>query len=263
LDWSGPEDSQSDGRSRSMNTAGRSLRNIGQMSLDLEISEQSWMLNPWTYSVADSPAKTFPLPDDAKESTVKTAYYGRNSQESFAWYDRDTSSWKTSQLCLSGEWAEFSQTWPAMGTMRNGSVSQPPHSARRIIGIDSSLLDIDDGPRLFAPINSPSVNVATNASVPNATCITSNATVRDRIRKLKMVGKWSGNHGVWWPTLRATEWKGTGPFRSKAYRHRLNRWYLDAVVQEIEQQSGRLNPDWLDWFMGLPVGWSALDPSET
>jgi hypothetical protein len=57
-----------------------------------------------------------------------------------------------------------------------------------------------------------------------------------------------------WPTPRASEWKGTGPIGSSSHQHRLSRSYLDATVQDREQTSGPLNPPWVEWLMGWPVG---------
>ena len=66
-----------------------------------------------------------------------------------------------------------------------------------------------------------------------------------------------------WPTPRASEWKGTGPLGSKSHNHRLERGYLDATVQEASQESGSLNPAWVEWLMGFPIGHTDLNPSET
>tara|TARA_Y100000593_G_scaffold71668_1_gene131634 strand:+ start:490 stop:1143 length:654 start_codon:yes stop_codon:yes gene_type:complete len=66
-----------------------------------------------------------------------------------------------------------------------------------------------------------------------------------------------------WPTPRASEWKGVGPIGSKSHQYRLDRKYLDATVQEAEQRTGRLNPNWVEWLMGWPIGWTALEPVET
>ena len=61
-----------------------------------------------------------------------------------------------------------------------------------------------------------------------------------------------------WPTPRASEWKGTGPLGSKSHNHRLEKGYLDATVQEKTQVSGSLNPQWVEWLMGYPSGWTDL-----
>jgi len=34
----------------------------------------------------------------------------------------------------------------------------------------------------------------------------------------------------------------------------------DAVSQAVGFNTGALNPDWEEWLMGWPIGWSALKP---
>ena len=57
---------------------------------------------------------------------AREAASGGNTQESLANYDRDSSSWKTSQLSLVEGSAEFSGTWPRSGMMLNGIAYQLP-----------------------------------------------------------------------------------------------------------------------------------------
>ena len=45
-----------------------------------------------------------------------------NSSESYAWYDPNTSSWKTWQLCLITEWELFLESFPKVGIMQNGKL---------------------------------------------------------------------------------------------------------------------------------------------
>ena len=61
-----------------------------------------------------------------------------------------------------------------------------------------------------------------------------------------------------WPTPRASEWKGVGPLGSKSHQYRLKKGYLDATVQEREQATGPLNPTWVEWLMGFPLGHTDL-----
>ena len=49
---------------------------------------------------------------------------GTSSRESFANFDPDTCSWRTSQLCLFGGWMPFSEPWPRSGMTRNGNASR-------------------------------------------------------------------------------------------------------------------------------------------
>ncbi len=66
-----------------------------------------------------------------------------------------------------------------------------------------------------------------------------------------------------WPTIRASEYKGCGPLGSKSHQHMNNRSYLCAVAQERTGQTGRLNPSYCEWMMGVPIGWTGCASSET
>lgn len=67
-----------------------------------------------------------------------------------------------------------------------------------------------------------------------------------------------GSRKALWPTPRASEWKGVGPLGSKSHEYRLAKGYLDATVQDREQRTGALSPDWVEWLMGLPIGWTDI-----
>lgn len=73
-------------------------------------------------SLEDSPVRTSVLPDTAQASLESGAVYGFNSQGSFANWDQDSCSWKTSQLYLIEEWEMSSELFPASGTMRSGQL---------------------------------------------------------------------------------------------------------------------------------------------
>lgn len=78
-----------------------------------------------TLFAVDFPASHSPVPALVEESPMRTGC-GQKWRPSFAWFDRDTSSWKTSQLSLPtmtpGE--SCSPTWPRSGSMRNGQCYQ-------------------------------------------------------------------------------------------------------------------------------------------
>ena len=63
----------------------------------------------------------------------------------------------------------------------------------------------------------------------------------------------------YWPTPRASEYKDCGPLGSKSYLHMLDRSYLCAKAQEADNVSGKLNPNWVEWLMGFPSGWTELN----
>lgn len=70
------------------------------------------------------------MPENEQESTASGQAFGPSLPGSFAYFDRDTSSWKTSGLFLFEELTAYSGTWPKRGTMRSGSVFALPTLAR-------------------------------------------------------------------------------------------------------------------------------------
>jgi hypothetical protein len=56
-----------------------------------------------------------------------------------------------------------------------------------------------------------------------------------------------------WPTPVARMWKDN----ASPAEYRRNEIPLAAQV------GGSLNPTWVEWLMGFPLGWTALDPSAT
>jgi DNA (cytosine-5)-methyltransferase 1 len=68
------------------------------------------------------------------------------------------------------------------------------------------------------------------------------------------------------PTPAATDGKGAG--KTGTLRDRLD--YAvergatkSKTYQQPPQDGGSLNPTWVEWLMGFPLGWTALDASET
>ena len=76
-----------------------------------------------TQYAEDSHAKTSVRQGEAKASRKKPdQVFFTNSSESFAWYDQDTSSWKTWQRSLITEWTSYLESFPKQGTMQNGQL---------------------------------------------------------------------------------------------------------------------------------------------
>jgi hypothetical protein len=68
------------------------------------------------------------------------------------------------------------------------------------------------------------------------------------------------------PTLTANDCKPAGKVEVMEYRQENRRTTvqrLRSAVTEPEQLGGTLNPDWCEWFMGWPIGWTASEPLAT
>jgi len=85
--------------------------------------------------------------------------------------------------------------------------------------------------------------------------------VRRQNPKAKMMGPSLTVAAKQWPSPRYSEHKGCGPHGSKSQRFMRDKNYLCAEVSE-NGNTGQLNPDWVAWLMGWPVGWTSLQPFE-
>jgi hypothetical protein len=68
-----------------------------------------------------------------------------------------------------------------------------------------------------------------------------------------------------WPTPSARDHKG-GYKGGRIRNGKISRDTLDVAVQHTDNQSqsaGQLNPTWVEWLMGLPLGWTDLGSWET
>ena len=73
----------------------------------------------------DSPVKTSQSQGDKKAlQKLQGLVSSSNSSEPYAWFDQNTSSWKTYQRSLITEWTLYSENFTRQGTMQNGAVYQ-------------------------------------------------------------------------------------------------------------------------------------------
>ena len=123
---SAPADSKQSPFVRSSLTAERCLRSIGRVS-GASMTSESFVqqtLSGLTLSAADSLARTSASRGRVLGLQGKEADFGESTPVLLAKYDQSTSLWKTSQLCLDGGLATFSETWPRAGMTRSGIAYQ-------------------------------------------------------------------------------------------------------------------------------------------
>jgi hypothetical protein len=70
-----------------------------------------------------------------------------------------------------------------------------------------------------------------------------------------------GKYREMWPTPRAHDWKGGLPYGTTSGRKESD-FYLPDKVNKIGKlkPGGQLNPQWVAWLMGWPIGWTDLKP---
>lgn len=119
----------------SENVAPANSESVAPMDAALNVAVAT-SYQPSLFSVEDFPVRTSVSQDTETDWTAPKAASGLTCSASFASYDRATSSWKTSQLCFTGDLATFSADWPRAGLMQSGSVYPRPHLEPRIYATD-------------------------------------------------------------------------------------------------------------------------------
>lgn len=131
-------DSELSGLSSGTPTASACSSGIGQVfpSPVTSSSASSLRERPTSFP-EDSPVRTFHTPDYVPELPASVQDSTGNWCVPFAWYDPVTQLWRTWQLCLTGEWAPYSETWPKSGMTRSGIAYQRVPLVPFIIGSES------------------------------------------------------------------------------------------------------------------------------
>lgn len=66
-----------------------------------------------------------------------------------------------------------------------------------------------------------------------------------------------------WPTPQASDNRDRGNMSTPAIARRIAKGKQVMLSMSVSEESGRLNPNWVEWLMGWPIGLSDLQPLET
>lgn len=172
---------------------------------------------------------------------------GPTSCALLARWDRGSSSWKTSQGSLWGGSVSFLVRWPRSGSMRSGECFERPMSARHTSG------------RGF--LSWPTVIVADSRSSGRKDCTSAKmhggVTLTDAMRM--------------WNTVLTSSTRAA--HKDGYLTHQLREWVAHMAKADpsllflMNGPSGNgplpmLNPFFAEWLMGLPIGWTKLEPVE-
>jgi hypothetical protein len=216
--------------------------------------------------LAGFPAKTLALPEKAQELTENEAECGDTWRALLARFDPDSSSWKTAQRSLLEDSDECSVTWPRSGMTADGQCWELPMSGRRTDVRDSGLWltpTVEDAGRMGS---------AADWEKYTKNGQTSGARLRNQVQASVQM----------WPTPTVCgnyNRKGASPTSGNGLATAVKMWPTptcqdaknNGAPPQMERNSkplnaevgGSLNPTWVEWLMGWPLGWTDLRPLET
>ena len=237
----------------------------------------------WTSFMRDSLAKTLASLESRQVYLREPdQVFTEKSCASLAWYDQSSCSWKTYQRSFLTDSEPFLETWPRWGMTVGGSAYVHPMSERRITETDGSYLP------------TPVASDGTAGGVIGAND-TYKETKSGTLRKYNGQGT-NGSLGLgryvqFYPTPTTVD-AGTGRFNTSvgssnarptlAIMAKKDMWPTPTAHNAKEtnaketnaketnaksemnrntptiaaQVGGKLNPTWVEWLMGVPIGFT-------
>jgi hypothetical protein len=194
------------------------------------------------------PAKTYQQQEEAQELMEPDQECGSTWRELLAKYDQDSSTWKTPQCSLLEDSIEFLGTWPRWGSMQDGVSYRQQTLVRHTKETGSGLWP--------TPLTQDSYERSSWKIIAQA-----NEGGKARMtltRKVKYLEKmWPTPVKSDWALRRPTEnWKGTSDLPSVV-------WTANGGAQNLDKPAAKLNPTWVEWLIGWPLGWTDLKPLGT
>jgi len=222
--------------------------------------------------------RTFQLQEKEQALKEKGQVFGQSCTGLLAKYDQNTHSLKMFQLSLFEEEPESLETLPKSGMTVNGKLWEQTMWAHPTVERGSGLWLTPSTVQIEPTEGRREKRQAFRKSIgrkDNPGCLAEQVAMWPTPSVMDSTGRGQRafNKGNWatqsleyqvnhvekmWPTPRTSEWKDVGPVGSKSHTHMDKRDYLCAKVKDPEQPTGSLNPQWVEWLMGYPIGWTDL-----
>jgi DNA (cytosine-5)-methyltransferase 1 len=208
-------------------------------------------------------AKTSAQLEKERESMENEAGCGEKWRGSFTKYDLDTRLWKTHQCSLLGDLELFLETWPQWGLMRNGECWEQRT-------LEQTIRETESG---FVP------NGEDKFHTPNTTGLDGGSNSRKALKK--RMDSWPtpdancgarGTQELWTPKRKSghqAQYSINQAVRDKMFptptAHNSKECaspseYKRDTPSLATHAGGKLNPMWVEWLMGWPLGHTDLKP---
>ncbi len=212
--------------------------------------------------------RTSHAPEKALESKASDLECGWKWHGSFVKWDRVSSSWRTRQCSLLAGLDVFLETWPRWGMMRDGECLELATLERPTSESESGLWrtplscewkDMSCSTQIYLQdqVKMLPTPRATDGDKGSRTAQgAAKEWARGRNKDLGMVV-------AMWPTPQASDNRDRGNLGSGAILRRKEKGKQIGLSQSVSDQSGALNPPWVEWLMAWPIEWTDLKPLGT
>ena len=219
-------------------------------------------------------ARTFQQPARERELTANDPAYGGIWRELSVRYDRDSCSWRTHRSLWDEDLSACSLTLPKWGSMRDGVLSELLTLERPTAENDAGLWptpNVPNGGRSCAHVtdwrgtdgrtayhNGKKVQVGLEHAAkhwPTPTVCGNH----NRKGLSKSSGDGLSTAVKTWPTPTVNDSKNCTLPPSQVKHDNIH----GALLRDGEKAGGALNPTWVEWLMGWPLGWTDLKPLAT
>lgn len=253
--------------------------------LMLEPSTAQSLVERWISLLPDSHVNPGRLLENYRKPMTKDGF-GMILKESFAKLDPHSSSWKTSQVSLMGELTPFLGRWPRSGSMLNGVVSRCPKLAETITEKEFLFSDIYPTPTASQITTEGTTRLYRNLFLNGILTLEEATAMNGNYNPLKKKGALEI-----FPTPTAHEAEKAGFYskgqmgQSLSAMAKQGRIYNTPVARDGANSTfppsqskwdslpgdimrmgearpgGVLNPEFVEWLMGWPIGWTDLEPA--
>ena len=221
-----------------------------------------------TSCAAGSPVRTSAQPGEARESPKEPeADSGMKWLGLLVRYNHDLFSSKTVLCSESEDSTRFCEALPKWGMMRDGECWELAISGLRIKENASGFLPTSGGTDWKNGTQredfSPSLSMVVK-TWPKPTANFNNPCRGEKMKTRANKRKRPSNLGeaVFWPTPQASDNRDRGHIGMPAIQRRKEKGKQIGLGQSVSDTSGALNPLWVEWLMGWPIGWTDLKPLE-
>lgn len=229
----------------------------------------------WISSLAASRARTSALQEGGQESPERGPVFGPICGESLARFDPATSWLRTHQLSLLAEGCELLETLPPWGMIVGGELYQQP-TPSGLLELRASITSVS-GSGLPERVPTPTASDATGGPGHSANK-QGGMNLRTHIARVptptvcgnynrKGASKTSGDGLATvvrrLPTPNASD---ANKWSNQSMAERIakgSQVRLNTAVSPEGGRGGQLNPTWVEWLMGWPLGWTDCTASAT